>query len=440
VYAAASLATALSADEPVRNPAEQAAVAQLKQFGGVLIHYNDRLPGRPVVLVDFTNHQGFKDEWLKPLAALPHLSGVGLAGTAVTDEGLRYLKSLRSLETLTLAETKITDEGLAELIGLKSLRVLDVRGTGVTAAGATVLKRFLPEVEVSFGPMPGAEPPAAGSTVPAAPSSTMPADVGPADAAPADPAPATPPVPGVKAEMPSVARIKELREKAAELTQPGEDDAPEPEGWSKSRHDPNKLMDLFKPLRLKKDFVLRAYLHREGGNGTGVVWAMPADAEFPEPKDCPALEQHMLKAPKPWDALDDPMQTVEGDDSEWSYLAASLLRRELREFGALWHGVNWGVHTILDADPWKAGPPPDDADPLQHPHSPQPEWRWHEPRPAHWAPRVEMTPDRVTVTFHTYCPLHEESIVRHTDTYRRGQYRAKVEEVRIADAPGGIAF
>ena len=51
-----------------------------------------------------------------------------------------------------------------------------------------------------------------------------------------------------------------------------------------------------------------------------------------------------------------------------------------------------------------------------------------------------MTPDRVTVTFHTYCPLHEEAIIRHTDTYRRGQYRAKVEEVRIADAPGGIAF
>jgi hypothetical protein len=35
-----------------------------------------------------------------------------------------------------------------------------------------------------------------------------------------------------------------------------------------------------------------------------------------------------------------------------------------------------------------------------------------------------MTPDRVTVTFHAYCPLHEEAIIRHTDTYRCGQYRA----------------
>ena len=287
LYAAGSLATALSAQEPaqVGNPAEQAAIDQLKRFGGVLVHYNDRLPERPVILVDFTNHQGFKDEWLKPLAALPHLSGVGLSGTAVTDEGLQHLKKLRAIETLTLAETKITDEGLAELIGLKSLRTLDVRGTGITAAGATVLTRFLPEVEVSFGPMPGAEPPATGSVAPAVPSSTMPADPGPADPAPADPAPATSSAPGVKAEMPSVARIKEIREKASELTQPGEDDQPEPEGWSKSRHDPNKLLDLFKPLRLKDGFVLRAYLFREGGNGNGVVWAMPADAEFPEQKD-----------------------------------------------------------------------------------------------------------------------------------------------------------
>lgn len=410
---------------------EQAALAQLKQLGGVLIHYNDRLPGRPVVLVDFTNHKGFKDEWLKPLAALPHLSGLGLGGTAVTDEGLRHLKKLRALETLTLAETKITDEGLAELIGLKSLRALDIRGARVTAAGATVLRRFLPELEVSFGLMPGGTKPAVESS----------------GAAPADaPSPSSAPPPsssdtaGAKDEMPSVARIKEIREKASELTQPGEDDQPEPEGWSKSRHDPNKLMDLFKPLRLKDGFVLRAYLFREGGNGNGVVWAMPADAEFPEPKECPALEQHLFKAPKPWDALDDPMQVVEGDDSQWSYLAASLLRRELHEFGALWHGVNWGVHTVLDADPWKAGPPADDADPLQSPHSPRQEWTWHGPRPAQWAPQVEMTSDRVTVTFHTYCPLYKEAIFQHTDTYRRGKYRARVEQERIADSPGGIAF
>ncbi len=421
LFAAASLTTALSADEPARSPAEQEAIDQLKRLGGVLIHYNDRLPQQPVILVDFTNHQGFKDDWLKPLAALPHLTGLGISGTSITDEGLRQVKRLRALHTLTLAETGVTDEGLAELMGLKSLRTLDVRGTGVTAAGVTVLRRFLPELEVSFGPMPGggdsAGQPGAGKSESAPP--------GPA----AD-----------KAPMPSIARIKELREKAQELTFPDEDAPAEPEGWSKSRYDPNRLMDLFTPLRLKKGFVLRAYLFREEGNGNGVVWAMPEGAEFPEPKDCPALEQHLLKAPKPWDALDDPMAAVEGDDSEWSYLAASLLRRELSEFGALWHGVNWGVHALLEDDPWKAGPPPDDADPLQSPHTPLRQWTWYQPRPAHWAPRVEMTPDRVTVTFHTYCPLHKEAVYRHTDTYRRGGYRAKVEQVRLADADGGIAF
>jgi hypothetical protein len=83
---------------------------------------------------------------------------------------------------------------------------------------------------------------------------------------------------------------------------------------------------------------------------------MSADAEFPEPKDCPTLEQHLLKAPKPWDAIDNPMEA------------------------------------------------------------------------------------RVRVTFYTYCGLHKQSIYRHTDTYRRGNYRPSVEEELVAGAPGGVAF
>ncbi len=432
LYLAGSLAPALCAQEPGQTGgAEQRAVAQLKQFGGVLVHYNDRLPERPVILVDFTNHQGFKDEWLKPLASLPHLSGLGLAGTAVTDEGLRYLKNLRALETLTLAETKITDEGLAELLGLKSLRQLDLRGSKVTAAGVTVLKRFLPELEVSFGPMPG------GDERVSQPNESM-----------TQPGVTTPPGSAEnKTALPSAAKIKGLRQKVVELTLPKEDGDPEPEGWSKSWHDPIKVVDLFRPLRVKKDYVLRAYLHREEGNGFGVVWALPADAEYPEPKDCPRLGHHFLQVPKPWDAMDDTMEAIEGDDSAWSYLAASLLRRELGEFGALWHGMKWGTHVVLDDNPWAGGPPAEDAFPGERPMSEPREWKWLEAQPENWAPQVRLEPDRAVVTFYTYTAHagddeenQQERIIRHTDTYRRGKYRALTTEKKIAEGPNTLAF
>ena len=167
---------------------------------------------------------------------------------------------------------------------------------------------------------------------------------------------------------------------------------------------------------------------------------MPEDADFPAPMDCPALENHLLKAPKPWDALDDPMEAIEGDGSAWSYLAASLLRRELREFGAMWHGGNWATHFLLDDDPWKNGAPSDDASPLERPTSKADQWKWLGPRPTQWGPQVRMDNDQVTVTFHTYSGLEKQAIYRHTDTYRAGKYRAKVEQEKIAEGPEGYLF
>lgn len=398
---------------------EQQAVAELKALGGVLVHYDDRKPGRPVILVDFTNHQGFQEPWLKYLAAFPHLTGLGLSGTSLTDDGLRYVGRLASLETLTLAETKVTDEGLVELLELANLRQLDLRDTSVTEAGVKALKKRLPELDVSTGTMRGA-------------AQTSEAPV-------AQPRPAQPTAPQQPLVVPA-AKLNDLRQKAMDLAQLPEG-LEEPEGWSKSRVDPNRLVTLFAPLRLREGHVLRAYVFREDGNGNGVVWAMPADAEFPEPADCPTLEQHMFKAPKPWDALDDVMQAIEGDGSAWSYLSASLLRRELLEFGALWHGTNWGTHVLLDEDPWKPGKAVgEDTSPLDRPTSQSRQWKWREARPGDWRPRVEISGDRVTVTFYTYSGLNTETIYRHTDTYRLGSYRPRIEQKVVGEGPPGYVF
>jgi hypothetical protein len=222
-----------------------------------------------------------------------------------------------------------------------------------------------------------------------------------------------------------------------------------PEGWSKSRNDPAKLLTLFPKLKVRQGYVLRAYQFREEGNGNGFVWALPVDAEFPEPDESPRLQGHFLNPPKPFDALDDLMEAIEGDDSPESYLHASILRRQWSEFGAGWHGIDWGTHTVLDDSPWKGGPPRDDDDPGERPTSRPGEWKWLVAQPDDWKPQVRLEPNRAIVTFYTYTALakdgpngemERERVVRHTETYRRGKYRALVTEKKIAEGPDALAF
>jgi len=248
---------------------------------------------------------------------------------------------------------------------------------------------------------------------------------------------ASPPAAGAPAPQQAAfpaAKIRVLREAAAKVVQSPLEG---PEGWAKCAIDPQKLLEPFKPLRLRSGLVLRAYQFKEEGNGNGVVWAMPADAEFPEPKDCPTLENHLLKAPKPFEALDDVMEAIEGDGTPWSYLAASLLRREFSDFGAIWHGTNWALHFVHDEDPWMADPPKPDEPPLDRPTTKAAEWTWLGDAPKDWRPQVKVEKDRVTVTFYTYCGLEQQRLYRHTDTYRPGKLRAKVEEKVIAEGGPG---
>jgi len=229
----------------------------------------------------------------------------------------------------------------------------------------------------------------------------------------------------------TAAFIDEARQKIADRWQA----TPEPAsvmGWTKSWLDPNFLLTVFPQLKLQDGYVLRGYLHREDGNGSGVVWAMPADAEYPAPKDCPVLEHHFLQAPKPFDALADTMEGIEGDGSESSYLAASILKRELMEFGALWHGLDWGTHSVLDASPFRLVEPKDPKS-GSFTLDPKSKWTWREPEPKDYRPKVVIEQNRVVVTFYTYTPrsgmdkngeLLPERVMRHTDTYRKGKYRS----------------
>jgi hypothetical protein len=175
-----------------------------------------------------------------------------------------------------------------------------------------------------------------------------------------------------------------------------------PDGWSKCRVDPAKMLTVFPELRVRQGYVLRAYVFKEDANANGFVCALPADADFPEPDDCPRLESHFLTPPKPLDALDDIMEVIEGDDSPESYLHASILRRELREFGGGWHGIQWGMNTVLDASPWESVPTVGDEPATDRPTSKPHDWKWRSPQPETWSPEVRMDQNQVVVTFYSY--------------------------------------
>ena len=213
-----------------------------------------------------------------------------------------------------------------------------------------------------------------------------------------------------------------------------------PQGWSKSQVEPMRVLKRFSTLRLKKGFVLRAYQFRSGENGNAVVWAMPEESPFPSPECCPKLKDRFLKPPRPPSALDNLMEAIEGDDSHWSYLSASIFIREMSEFGALWHGAGWSTHEILDKAPSHHGDRPQGDFDGYIPHTKVDEWTWLKKEPKEWQPAVRKNNDKITVTFYSFSGLGQEAIYRDVDTFQAGKYPFKTKQLIIAKGGGGYVF
>ncbi len=120
------------------------------------------------------NNCPVSDDGLAALEGKPHLLGLELRRTKVTDEGIKHLRGTR-LEALDLSSTKVDDDGLAalsqlefpylgtltiehlpnvtdkgiqQLASFKSLEFLSVAGTNVTRKGAEQLKNKIPGLTV----------------------------------------------------------------------------------------------------------------------------------------------------------------------------------------------------------------------------------------------------------------------------------------------------
>jgi hypothetical protein len=133
------------------------------------------------------------------------------------------------------------------------------------------------------------------------------------------------------------------------------------------------------------------------------------------------------------------MDAIEGDGTPLSYLSASLFSRELPEFGAVWHGINWRSHSIVGGGPntlikQEAQPESD----LGLEITPPEKWTWDEPEPQEWRPGCDRDGSTVTITVYSFSALGAEAIDRQVDRYTLGSYRpeSRVDVVAL----GGPGF
>ena len=235
----------------------------------------------------------------------------------------------------------------------------------------------------------------------------------------------------------AIEHLLRLREKAGEVSNVSGEG---PDGWTVSEVDPTAVVAVFDTLRVAPEYRLCAYQYRERGNGNAFVYAIPTDVEVPDPAICARRHDRFLSPPEPSGALDNVMLAIEGDDSPLSYLHASLLKRELAEFGALWHGCSWCTEMLLDHMPRGAelrehghGGPGLDPDVPGY-------WEWRYPQPKRWGPTVTTATEKVRVSFYTHGEVGKEHIVRHTDTYTHGVYTSVTRTAVIAWGQSRIVF
>ncbi len=187
-----------------------------------------------------------------------------------------------------------------------------------------------------------------------------------------------------------------------------------PQGWSDWTIDEAGVFAEVPHVHLRSGWTLTARVYREFAGGNGVVRAW-------SPQE---IERGFAEA-------------IGGDGELISYLYASILIREIREFGAQWHGVDWGTHALVDRPSehewtWVELA---QADGLSAPHAPLGQER-------SWLPRVELDDTgHVTVSFFTESSLGSVRLVGHVDRYEVGTLRPRtMERFCCATAPGGYVF
>lgn len=238
-----------------------------------------------------------------------------------------------------------------------------------------------------------------------------------------------------------IAKMRARRNKAEEISDAFR--APyDLHGWFYRGDEPMQILRLFPELRLKDGYMLHGCRYVANGNGNGLVCAIREEnCHF----DLPSMESgdsivfpiSIEDFESAEGTLPDFREAIEGDGTPWSYFSASILARELLEYGALWHGVSWYTYQILDAPPWASSSSLNDktADARTHDE----DWTWVK-KPDDWRPRVEFIHGRPRVTFYAMSELSVEHVTEFVDSYSPDTCVFESKATEIAVGSGGYIF
>ncbi|HTL89477.1 MAG TPA: hypothetical protein VL134_08745, partial [Leptolyngbya sp.] len=180
--------------------------------------------------------------------------------------------------------------------------------------------------------------------------------------------------------------------------------------WFISAVNPGSTFMKLPGLKLKSGLRLVSYLYQMDEDGTGITWAVPEQFSTTS-----SLEKALLAAggrdmpPKPEGALTDFMSAIDGDQSLMSFVIASLLRRELLEFGKAGRFATWSDCRLIDRLPTS-------SQSCQFFH-----WQWRTEPPKDFSPKVQMFLDgRVAIEFFTYRATSPIAVFHHIDQYPAG--------------------
>lgn len=194
--------------------------------------------------------------------------------------------------------------------------------------------------------------------------------------------------------------------------------APNMQGkWFVSTTNPGAALLKLPGLRLKPEMRLVTYLYRLPQEGAGATWAVP------EVLSTTAQLQKVLdrdlknSPPQPAGALAHVMEAIEGDRSPLSFMIASLLHRELQEFGAAGKRQDWTHHRLINAIPTQVP------------------WEWHTTLPKDLSPKVLIYPDqRAAIEFFSCRIVAPVAIFQHIDQYPATGYKP-VQKSRVVASP-----
>ena len=196
--------------------------------------------------------------------------------------------------------------------------------------------------------------------------------------------------------------------------------APNVEGrWFISTIDPAAALSKLPGLDLKAKVRLVTYLQRQSTGGMGVTWALPELMSTTAELEA-AIESAGERAipPHPKGALGNVMDGLAGDRSAASYISASVLLRELKEFGRSGQNCRWTHHRLITAPPNKS-------------------WQWRTAKPlTNLAPKVQIKDEQtVAVEFFSCRVVPPVAIFRHLDQYVAKSYRPKTNDQVVALLP-----